>query len=86
MSQNHARKQAAKDQENRGYLFGSITNIESTLQRFLQKEMQESFRLGYRMPENAVRNSFEVKILEDTFTRGLLNARIIMNRDENNKG
>ncbi len=75
-----------KDQENRGYLFGSITNIESTLQRFLQRELQDSFRLGYKMPDDAVRNSFEVKILEQTLTRGLLNARIIMNRDENNKG
>ena len=64
-----------------------ITNIEQTLERFLQREIQDSYRLGYKLSEDAVKNSYEVKLLEDTFTKGYLSAKIITSRlDENNRG
>jgi hypothetical protein len=38
------------------------------------------------MSEDAVQNSYEVKLLEEVFTKGFLSAKIISSRlDENNK-
>jgi|LauGreDrversion4_2_1035121.scaffolds.fasta_scaffold73359_1 hypothetical protein len=38
------------------------------------------------MSEDAVKNSYEVKLLEETFNKGLLTAKIISSRmDENSK-
>lgn len=38
------------------------------------------------MPENAVEDSYEVKLLFEIFTKGYLNAKIISSRlDDNNK-
>ena len=57
------------------------------MERFLQREIQDSYRLGYKLSEDAVKNSFEVKLLEETFIKGYLCAKIISSRlDESNKG
>jgi NAD+--asparagine ADP-ribosyltransferase len=86
MSQNNTRKKAVQDEQNKGYFYGTITNIEQTLERFLQREIQDAFRLGYKMSDDIVKNSYEVKLLEEIFTKGYLTAKIITSRlDETNK-
>ena len=55
------------------------------MERFLQREIQEAFRLGYKMSEDTVKNSYEFKLLEEIFTKGYLTAKIITSRlDETN--
>jgi hypothetical protein len=86
MSQNNTRKKAVQDEQNKGYFYGTITNIEQTLERFLQREIQDAFRLGYKMSDDIVKNSYEVKLLEEIFTKGYLTAKIITSRlEETNK-
>jgi hypothetical protein len=69
----------------RGHFFGIISNIDHTLETFMQTEMSDNYNLNFKMLEEAMKNSYEVKIIEEILTKGLINAKIIMSKlDVNN--
>lgn len=68
----------------KGHFFGMISNIDHTLEMFLQQELSDSLSQSYKAQEEALRNSYEVKIIEESLTKGLINARIISSKLENN--
>lgn len=68
----------------KGHFFGMISNIDHTLEMFLQQELSGNLSQSYKAQEEALRNSYEVKIIEESLTKGLINARIISSKLENN--
>ena len=69
----------------RGHFFGIISNIDQTLETFMHTEMSDNYNLNFKMLEEAMKNSYEVKIIEEILTKGLINAKIIMSKlDVNN--
>jgi hypothetical protein len=51
----------------------------------MQTEMSDNYNLNFKMLEEAMKNSYEVKIIEEILTKGLINAKIIMSKlDVNN--
>ena len=87
MSQDQVSKQMQESKLLRGHFFGIISNIDHTLEMFLQSEVSDDHSLNYKMQEEALKNSYEVKIIEETLTKGLINAKIIASKlDTRNAG
>jgi hypothetical protein len=68
----------------KGHFFGMISNIDHTLEMFLTQEQSDNFSNSFKAQEEALKNSYEVRIIEEALTKGLINARIIASKLENN--
>ena len=62
-----------------------ISNIDHTLEMFLTQELNDNFQNSFKDQEEALKNSYEVRIIEEALTKGLINARIIASKLDTNK-
>ena len=81
-------KKAAQDAPQQ--IFGVITNIENTINKlWLRNEYEYKSYQGYDKQnkiQEAVKSSEDVRILDECFTKGMLNAKIIAHRNRTGGG